>query len=142
MSWRSNKRLRENERKLIDILKKIDSDYDRLFVIVEGKRDFQVLRSLGFKSPIIRTQSGKSRFELIESIAVQVENGPVLILTDFDDAGVEICQFIERELELRKVHVLKRLRREIRKAMGNWRCIEEFVSLFDRKDSPEPSEFQ
>ena len=77
--------------------------------------------------------------EYIEEIALAGgREGRVLILTDFDPMGVILCRFIERELELRKIYILKRLRREVRKLMGNWRCIEEIVSLFKRRDAPEP----
>jgi len=77
---------------------------------------------------------------MVEKIASKVgEKGQVLILTDYDKEGKEICSFIEKELETSGVKVLKRERRMIRKLMGHWRCIEELVSLFKRKDSPEAS---
>ena len=36
-------------------------------------------------------------------------------------------------------HIRNFERRMIRKLMAHWRCIEELVSLFKRKDSPEAS---
>ena len=131
--------MRDNERILIDIFTSLDTEYPNLFIIVEGKRDERVLRDLGVKSKIIKTQSGKQRKVLVEKIAHLVgQKGQVLILTDYDDEGIELQKYIEQELELHKIKILRRLRKQIRKAMGNWRCIEEIVALFKRKDSPEP----
>jgi 5S rRNA maturation endonuclease (ribonuclease M5) len=105
---------------------------------VEGKRDVTVLRNLGLKAPIIKTQSKLSRYQVIEQIVAKAgEKGRVLILTDFDQEGKEICRYIERELEPTGVKTLKGVRLRVRKLMGNWRCIEELVSLFKRRDSPE-----
>ncbi|MFW9965571.1 MAG: toprim domain-containing protein [Candidatus Thorarchaeota archaeon] len=134
----STRRLRDNETTLINLIQKVDG-LDDVLVIVEGKRDEQILRKLGLAAQIIKTQQGLPRPELLDDIASQAgRNGQVLILTDFDQKGIEICRYIEKGLEPRRVKVLKRYRREIRKAMGNWRCIEELVALFKRRDSPEP----
>jgi len=141
MKWTSNKRMRDNERSLVELFSKIDEQYEGLLIVVEGKRDVKILRELGVEARIVKTQSGKPRLGFLEEIALAAgEGGQVLILTDFDPEGVDLCRFIERDLELRKIAILKRLRREIRKSMGNWRCIEEMVSLFKRRDSPEPQD--
>jgi 5S rRNA maturation endonuclease (ribonuclease M5) len=141
VKWTSNKKMRDNERSLVELFSKIDEQYEGLLIVVEGKRDEKILRELGVKASIVKTQSGRPRLEFLEEIASAAgEGGQVLILTDFDPEGVDLCRFIERDLELRKIAILKRLRLEIRKLMGNWRCIEEMVSLFKRRDSPEPQE--
>ena len=131
--------MRDNEKTLLDIFSSLDSDYPDLYVIVEGKRDERILRNLGVRSHIIKTQSGKQRSVLITEIIQLVgNNGQVLILTDFDQEGIELQKYIEMQLELHKIKILRRLRKRIRKVMGNWRCIEEIVAIFKRKDSPEP----
>ncbi|MCK4485008.1 MAG: hypothetical protein KAU89_09285 [Candidatus Thorarchaeota archaeon] len=141
MRWTSNKKMRDNERALVELFSTIDEQYEGLLIVVEGKRDEKILRELGVKARIVKTQSGKPRLEYLEEIALAGgKDGQVLILTDFDPEGVILCRFIERDLELRKIVILKRLRREIRKSMGNWRCIEEMVALFKRRDSPEPQD--
>ncbi|TFH05230.1 MAG: toprim domain-containing protein [Candidatus Thorarchaeota archaeon] len=133
-------RLQEQERELVEIIQSLDSKYEGLLIVVEGKRDVIVLENLGVNAPIIKTQSGSSRIEMAEKIANEAgEKGKVLILTDYDKEGKEICRFIEKELELKGIKVLKRERRMIRKCMGPWRCIEELDSLFRRSDSPEAS---
>ncbi len=137
----SSRGLRENEKSLIRLIQKLD-DFEGIVVVVEGKRDEHILRSLGLSVPIIRTQQRLPRPELLEDIADRAgRKGRVLILTDFDEEGIEICKFIEKGLEPRRIKVLQGLRFEIRKAMGNWRCIEEMVALFKRKDSPEPNPY-
>lgn len=141
MKWTSDKKMRDNECVLVEMFSTIDEQYEGLLIVVEGKRDEKVLRELGVRARIVKTQSGKPRLEFLEEIAsAEGKGGQVLILTDFDPEGVDLCRFIERDLELRKIVILKRLRREIRKSMGNWRCIEEMVALFKRRDSPEPQD--
>jgi 2,5-diamino-6-(ribosylamino)-4(3H)-pyrimidinone 5'-phosphate reductase len=136
----NSKKLQENERQLIEILQSLDTKYQNLLIVVEGQRDALVLRNLGVKAPIIKTQSRLSRLETAEKIAVKVgKEGQVLLLTDFDKEGKEIAKQIEQELQAIGVKVLKQERRKIRKNMGSWRCIEELVALFKRSDSPEAS---
>lgn len=137
---RQRGKLQDNERELIDIIQSLDSKYENLFIVVEGKRDVLVLRNLGVKAPIFKTQSGLSRIDMSESLAKKAGiDGQVLILTDYDKEGKEVCKFIEKQLELTGTKVLKRERRMIRKYMGPWRCIEDLDSLFKRSDSPEAS---
>ena len=131
-------KLRDNERALLEIIQNLDSKYEKLVVVVEGKRDVTVLRDLGLKAPIVRSQTKLPRYRMIEQIVEKAgEKGKVLILTDYDQEGNEICSYIEKQLEPTRVKTLKGVRQRIRKLMGNWRCIEEFVSLFKRRDSPE-----
>jgi 5S rRNA maturation endonuclease (ribonuclease M5) len=143
--WRSieqkrTARLSEYERKLIETIQTLDSRYHNLLVVVEGKRDVSVLRNLGLKAPIIRTQTRLTRQRLVEKIELEAgRKGQVLILTDFDKKGKEIYRFIEKELELLGIKNLKRERRMIRKYMEHWTTIEQLVSLFKRSDSPETS---
>lgn len=137
---RQSRRLTENERALIETIETLDSKYQNLIVVVEGKRDAAVLRRLGLQAPIIKTQTGQPRYKLIEEIVAKAgKEGQVLVLTDFDKKGREIYKFIEKELELNGVKNLKRERRMIRKYMDTWICIEQLVSLFKRSDSPEPN---
>lgn len=140
MDYRSDKPLRDNERSLIELLQSLDEKYPNLLIIVEGKRDVQILRNLGITASIIMTQSKMTRTQLIDHIALQATNDKeVLILTDFDAEGSEIEIYLKKGLEHHKTKILDGLRLRIRNLMGNWRCIEEMVALFKRFDSPEPS---
>ncbi len=135
---RRSRRLNENERALIEFIQTLDEKYEHLLVVVEGKRDVTVLQNLGLKAPIIKTQTLLPRYKLIEKIVTTAgKKGQVLILTDFDHEGKAIYKFIEKELERIGTKNLKRERRMIRKFMDTWICIEQLVSLFKRKDSPE-----
>ena len=137
---RRTRRLTENERALIETIQPLDEKYPNLLVIVEGKRDVSVLRNLGLQATIIKTQTRLSRVSLVAKILSEAgKDGQVLILTDFDKKGKEIYRFLEKELELCGVKNLKRERRVIRKYMEDWTTIEQLVSLFKRKDSPEAS---
>ncbi|NHI89366.1 MAG: hypothetical protein EAX87_07580 [Candidatus Thorarchaeota archaeon] len=137
---RRSRRLNENETALVEFIQTLDSKYENLLVVVEGKRDMTVLRNLGLEAPIIKTQIGLSRIELIEKIVKAAgTDGQVLVLTDFDKEGKKIYRFIEKELEITGIKNLKRERRLIRKYMDTWTTIEQLVSLFKRSDSPEAS---
>ena len=135
---RRTMKLRDNELALLKIIRSLDAKYENLVVVVEGNRDVTVLRDLGLKAPIIKTQTKLPRYKTIEQIVEKAGGkGKVLILTDYDQEGEEICSYIERALEPTGVKTLKGVRIRIRRLMGNWRCIEELVALFKRRDSPE-----
>lgn len=140
MEYRSEKPLRDNERHLIELLQSLDTKYPDLLIVVEGNRDIQILRNLGVKTRILKSQTRMTRSELIEQIASEVGTRmELLILTDFDAEGDDIAAYLKKGLEHHKVRILDGLRIRIRNLMGNWRCIEEMVALFKRIDSPEPS---
>ncbi len=140
LATKRNMRLKENERELVDFIQALDGSYPQLVVVVEGKRDVRILRDLGLRAPIIKTQTKLRRADLVQKIASAAgDSGQVLILTDFDKEGKEIHRFIEKELELLRVKILKRERRLIRKYMDTWTTIEQLVALFKRRDSPEAS---
>lgn len=133
----SIKKLEENERELLELLQRLDTKYPEILIVVEGTRDEDILRDLGVKSKILRTQSGRPRPELIQHIIDESSpNRPILILTDFDREGRQMAKLIRRELEIRKIQTLHRLRRQIGNLMSNLRCIEELVSLLKRRDFP------
>lgn len=135
---RIKKNLTDDERSLIDLLSSIDQKYENLLVVVEGRQDERALRHFGLKSRLVRTQTRLGRAELVDQIAgIARSEGQVLILTDFDREGNDVSGFLQRELELHKVKVLRGLRRKIRILMGDRRCIEDLEALFRRNDSPE-----
>lgn len=132
------KGLTDDERDLIDLLTSVNQKYENLLIVVEGRQDEHSLRHFGVKSRVIRTQSSLGRVELVDQIAsIAGREGQVLILTDFDREGQEVCKYLHSELELRRVKVLRGVRRKIRILMGDRRCIEDLDALFSRKDSPD-----
>ena len=64
-------------------------------VIVEGRRDLLALRSLGLCGPVIMASS-RSALDLAEE--ADRDYSQVILLTDWDEKGDEMCQTIGRHL--------------------------------------------
>ncbi|MCK9566236.1 MAG: toprim domain-containing protein [Methanothrix sp.] len=73
----------------------IDASYLGAAVIVEGRRDLQALRALGLPGPVIMA-SRRSALDLAEDAARSYAR--IILLTDWDDKGDEMCKTIERHL--------------------------------------------
>ncbi|MGQ4870422.1 MAG: hypothetical protein ACP6IT_01135 [Candidatus Thorarchaeota archaeon] len=132
-SSRIRKRLREEEESLLRLLRGLHVSYPGLVVVVEGRRDEEVLRDLGVEAPIKRMHSGKSIHEFVDELARE-QPAAVLILVDFDSEGKSLARRIELALQQRRVKVEKRLRLQVRSLMGNLRCIEELVAVLHIAD--------
>ncbi|MHA1246780.1 MAG: hypothetical protein ACTSPE_05590 [Candidatus Thorarchaeota archaeon] len=132
-SSRIRKRLREEEENLLRLLRGLHVSYPGLVVVVEGRRDEEVLRDLGVEAPIRRMHSGRSIHEFVDELA-QEQPAAVLILVDFDSEGRSLAKRIESALQQKRVQVERRLRLQIRSLMGNLRCIEELVAVLHIAD--------
>jgi 5S rRNA maturation endonuclease (ribonuclease M5) len=64
-------------------------------VIVEGRRDLIALRTLGLSGPVIMA-SRRSALDLAEDAARNYSQ--IILLTDWDQKGEEMCRNIERHL--------------------------------------------
>jgi len=89
----------------------IDASYQGTAVIVEGRRDLQALRALGLPGPVILA-SRRPALQLAEDAARSYSQ--IILLTDWDRKGDEMCKIIE--LHLRSVG--SRPDREIRSRLG------------------------
>jgi 5S rRNA maturation endonuclease (ribonuclease M5) len=89
----------------------IDASYQGAAVIVEGRRDLQALRALGLPGPVIMA-SRRSALDVAEEAARSYSQ--IILLTDWDRKGDEMCKTIE--LHLRSVG--SRPDREIRSRLG------------------------
>ncbi len=89
----------------------IDASYQGAAVIVEGRRDLQALRALGLPGPVILA-SRRPALELAEEAARSYSQ--IILLTDWDRKGDEMCKAIE--LHLRSVG--SRPDKEIRCRLG------------------------
>jgi 5S rRNA maturation endonuclease (ribonuclease M5) len=88
------KRLEDNEKKLLELFRKIEGQYS-LVIVVEGERDELALRALGITTQIVRIHRGKRRNEIVEQVVdILKEDAEVLILTDFDDEGSELNAYL------------------------------------------------
>jgi len=86
-------------------------------VIVEGPRDLEALRKLGFKGVIsLFSQVGVPDADFID--ATSREHGSVAILTDFDEEGRKIDLALSEGFERRGLRVEKRLRHEMGRIMA------------------------
>jgi 5S rRNA maturation endonuclease (ribonuclease M5) len=73
----------------------LDASCQGAAIIVEGRRDLQALRALGLPGPVIMA-SRRSALDLAEDAA---RNYPhIILLTDWDDKGDEMCRTLERHL--------------------------------------------
>ena len=86
-------------------------------VIVEGPRDIDALRQLGFRGVIsLFSQVGVPDADFID--AISREHGSVVIMTDFDEEGRKIDLALSEGFERRGVRVEKGLRREMGRIMA------------------------
>jgi 5S rRNA maturation endonuclease (ribonuclease M5) len=73
----------------------LDASYQGAAIIVEGRRDLQALRALGLPGPVIMA-SRQSALDLAEEAA---RNYPqIILLTDWDSKGDEMCKTIDYHL--------------------------------------------
>lgn len=86
-------------------------------IIVEGSRDVEALRSLGFHGRIeMRSRVGVSEDDLIERLSRDSEN--VVVLTDFDEEGRRLNRHLSLLLERKSVKVDSRVRRTVGRLMA------------------------
>ena len=81
-------------------MKYCNSLEEQTVLIVEGKRDTNLLRKLDIDAIIVE-KSGFSIPELVDQI-FHFEN--IIILTDFDAEGKRLRQLIKKEIQSRKGH--------------------------------------
>jgi 5S rRNA maturation endonuclease (ribonuclease M5) len=86
-------------------------------VLVEGQRDIEALRSMGYTGKIYTcTHLGFNEIDLVDHISEK--NSNILILTDFDKEGREINQRLTRMLEFKGIKVELGIRGEFGKIMA------------------------
>ncbi len=126
-------RLKEKYEKLEQILSVLSEESATgTPILVEGKKDVQALRELGFAGPMLTLKTGgKSLTRVVQEIE-QVSARRLILLLDFDRRGKEATGILKENLEHAGVvadtrfwHVLKSvLSREIQ-------CIESLTSYLD-----------
>lgn len=81
-------------------------------VLVEGLRDVQAIRSLGYAGELaVLNRAGVNDYDLVGEIASSF--GSVLVLSDFDEEGVKLNQLFTSLFEKRAVNVEIGLRKEV-----------------------------
>ena len=116
------KRRRDSDRKtgeLIESLKIFLEELEYLVdgVLVEGSRDIDALKRLGFKGKIEAcSKYCISDVDLVELLSEKMNT--IAVLTDFDQEGLELNKKLSNLLEKRGVKVEVGLRREIGRLMA------------------------
>jgi len=91
--------------KTIEEIKK----YDKLCIIVEGKKDKLVLEKVGLEN--VLDISGKTICEILDKIkSNNFQN--TIILTDFDDEGKLKASQLTKLLQHHKIHILPNIRKK------------------------------
>jgi 5S rRNA maturation endonuclease (ribonuclease M5) len=101
-------------KKLIEEMKELLSEIGDLVdvVVVEGLRDVESLRRLGYSGEIVTcAATGVNDYDLMTEVSAKY--GSILILTDFDQEGVTLNLRFAEILEHEDVRVEKRLRRMV-----------------------------
>ncbi|MHC1635675.1 MAG: toprim domain-containing protein [Candidatus Methanospirareceae archaeon] len=104
-------------------------------IIVEGLRDKEAMREIGFSKEIITCSgSGFSNPELIEYVRSRYINKRITILTDYDRNGRMFNKELERRLEKEGVKVEKVYRKKIGRILRERgvKCIEAVSALKKR----------
>ncbi len=96
-------------------------------LIVEGINDVKSLRRLGVKGKIITINSVKK-----EIINGDISGKIFIILTDFDEEGIKIHDYLAREFRSRGALVLDRIRKGYR-SLGLPSRIEESYSYVNKR---------
>ncbi|NHV45122.1 MAG: hypothetical protein HA493_00550 [Candidatus Verstraetearchaeota archaeon] len=112
-----------------------EMNYNLSMVIVEGRNDEKVLRDIGLKIPVYRfRETGLPNFIFIEEITKKFKGKHITILLDFDEKGIEMANYLSRELESKGVKIDYHFRNTLGKLMikEGIRHIEE-ISTIKRK---------
>ena len=90
----------------------LDASYQGAAIIVEGRRDLQALRALGLSGPVIMA-SRRSALDLAEDAARSYPQ--IMLLTDWDSKGDEMCKTIEYHLRSMGSRPDKEIRSRLKK---------------------------
>lgn len=97
-------------------------------IIVEGRRDESALRSLGINGPVMLA-SHKSSLDLAEDVSRKYSQ--IIILTDWDEKGEEMCRILEQHLRSvgsrADTDIRNRLKRLVRKEIKDVEGLDLYV---------------
>lgn len=118
----------ELRRALADLVREMAAEVDA--VVVEGLRDREALRGLGFSGPILLASgNGRNRADFIDSIGER--HRIVALLTDFDREGRALAARLRGRLERSGVRVAPEWRSrlgELLRGTGR-KTVEELAKL-------------
>ena len=99
-------RLKEKEEKISQIVNALaEESTEGTPIVVEGKKDVEVLRELGINGKLICAKTGgKSLLDVISEIE-KTRTSEVILLLDFDRRGKQITNRIRHNLERGRIKV-------------------------------------
>lgn len=106
----NNKERLEKIEEIIVNLKELNY---KIPIIVEGERDEETLRILGFQGKILKINIGISIFNFCEEISKEFSY--VIILTDWDAQGGKICNLLKKKLKANGIKYDTKNRRDLAK---------------------------
>ena len=120
-SHSSGEKMRRDEerREALEELRRLLLEAERAgeVVVVEGMRDVEALRALGFGGEVVvYSKGGVPEADLVEGFAEGCST--ILLLTDFDEEGRRLYRRLARHLEMRGVRVDRGLRRRVGRLMA------------------------
>lgn len=121
---------KEREEKTQKIISEIYEESDKgKLIIVEGKKDAQALRELGFNGRILEVKTGGKYFLDATAEIERVAAGEVILLLDFDRRGVQGTQRLKENLERTRIKVNTRFWQNLQYLVGRKiNCIESLTS--------------
>lgn len=87
----------ERAARIQDTLQHLYELNKRIPVVVEGRKDVEALRSIGFVGEIVTIHRGKSIYEFAEQIAERFHK--IILLTDWDEKGEQLLKAVGKETE-------------------------------------------
>ena len=106
----------------------LDASCQGAAVIVEGRRDLQALRALGLPGPVIMA-SRRPALDLAEEAARSYAQ--IILLTDWDRKGDEMCRTIERHLRSMGSRpdgeIRSRLRKLVKKEIKDVESLSQYI---------------
>lgn len=101
------------QKEIAKLIRKINSDVD--IILVEGKRDRRALVENGFESRIMECSS----LSIHDTMEMIEESGArnVLVLTDFDSHGKELCREISEVLRGHGIRLKNIYRKKIKEIL-------------------------
>lgn len=123
----------ELRRALADLVREMAAEVDA--VVVEGPRDREALRVLGFSGPVLLASgSGMGRANFVDSITERYRT--VALLTDFDGEGRALVARLRRRFEKSGVKVAPEWRNrlgELLRGTGR-KTVEELAKLAEGEE--------
>lgn len=98
-------------------------------ILVEGKRDEDTLRALGFEGEIILLNQGKNLVELADEIALKYKE--VILLLDWDRKGNMLTKKVRMLLTNAGVHCNLWLWRKLRELLSGHISTVEELDIFE-----------